>query len=526
MRLDAALAKRKRNLSSGLIKPVSIYKPTNTGEKFHESNAFIQYVRGSVGSGKTTMSIMQIPMLFMQMPVTVTNKRLAKAVIVRNTKSQLLTTTIASWKEHFPEETCGDVVKSPYMHQVHQFVDDDGVENIFEFIFLALDHPKDVRNLLSLEATIFYFNELKEIDFVHFYGAMGRIGRYPRKQLFKNQEDVEKMNAISRILADSNAPHCRHWSVEALEHNGVEDKIRGTDLSKKWEEQNRSVCDFFLQPAPLVREGDDYLPNPEAENIENLSEGYDYYYKQLAANEEWVNVYIMNEYGSVFDGQPVFPEYKSSLHRANKILEPTPGYPLYIGVDLGGTPAAVMLQYVDGQVRVLKEVISDLPIGVRSFIELRIMPILQSDGYRDLDYITDYDKAVGDPDKNTSVYRMDGKILQESGLRGRPCITNNERKRIESVKLALNRLAMGEPGFLLSRECQYLHDCLSGGYKYKQLTESGGRQRYAEKPDKDYYSHGMDALQYAIMRAIGVVMSDKKQKQDHFAVINGVRVKV
>ena len=50
--------------------------------------------------------------------------------------------------------------------------------------------------------------------------------------------------------------------------------------------------------------------NPEAENIENHTAGYGYYFLQLPGKHtEWVNVYVMNRYGSSNPGNLVYPEY-------------------------------------------------------------------------------------------------------------------------------------------------------------------------------------------------------------------------
>ena len=48
-----------------------------------------------------------------------------------------------------------------------------------EVIFLALDDPKDVRKLLSLELTGAWVNECRELPKAVIDGLTHRVGRYP-----------------------------------------------------------------------------------------------------------------------------------------------------------------------------------------------------------------------------------------------------------------------------------------------------------------------------------------------------------
>jgi hypothetical protein len=57
----------------------------------------------------------------------------------------------------------------------------------------------------------------------------------------------------------------------------------------------------------------------------------------------------------------------------------------------------------------------------------------------------------------------------------------------------------GKPAFLIDRRCQQLIKGFEGGYQYKRMEVSG--ERYADKPDKNMYSHIHDALQYMMLGA-------------------------
>ena len=58
---------------------------------------------------------------------------------------------------------------------------------------------------------------------------------------------------------------------------------------------------------------------------------------------------------------------------------------------------------------------------------------------------------------------------------------------------------MVNSGFLIDRRCPSLIKGFEGGYHYKRMEVSG--ERYADKPDKNMYSHIHDALQYLMLGA-------------------------
>jgi len=74
------------------------YMPSPTGVEFHNSNADVRLVLGNVGSGKSTMMIVEILKMCIQQKPDKNNQRTSKWVIVRETYPQLLETTFASFK--------------------------------------------------------------------------------------------------------------------------------------------------------------------------------------------------------------------------------------------------------------------------------------------------------------------------------------------------------------------------------------------------------------------------------------------
>ena len=60
-------------------------------------------------------------------------------------------------------------------------------------------------------------------------------------------------------------------------------------------------------------------------------------------------------------------------------------------------------------------------------------------------------------------------------------------------------MAEGKPAFLIDRRCSMLIKGFEGGYAYRRMEVSG--ERFADKPDKNMYSHVHDALQYMLLGA-------------------------
>ena len=74
----------------------------------------------------------------------------------------------------------------------------------------------------------------------------------------------------------------------------------------------------------------------------------------------------------------------------------------------------------------------------------------------------------------------------------------------------------GKPAFLIDRRCSQLIKGFDGGYAYKRMEVSG--ERYADKPDKNMYSHIHDALQYLMLGAGEGRALMSNQKPSHVVV--------
>ena len=54
----------------------------------------------------------------------------------------------------------------------------------------------------------------------------------------------------------------------------------------------------------------------------------------------------------------------------------------------------------------------------------------------------------------------------------------------------------GKPRFLISPKAKMIRKGLQGGFCYRRLQLSG--EKYTDEPDKNEYSHPVEALEYAL----------------------------
>ena len=176
------------------------YKAEKTIRSFHKSPAFVRGIRGSIGSGKSVACCMEI-LLKAISQTAFEGKRRSKWGIVRGTYGELRTTTIATWLDWFEP-----ITKISYGHPIQgmmSFTLKDGTTVECELIFLALDHPKDIKKLKSLEFTGLFFNEASEINYTHISMGTGRVNRYPSK-------NMGGFN-WSGVIMDTNSPDEANW---------------------------------------------------------------------------------------------------------------------------------------------------------------------------------------------------------------------------------------------------------------------------------------------------------------------------
>lgn len=471
-----------------------IYYPNNIPIQFHNDDTnLVRAMMGPYGSGKTTTCLQEIVLRACNMPIWFNGRRKLKCLIIRNTSGELHTTTLKSWLMWFGE--LGDIKKrqKPVLTYEHTFNDGKGVIEL-ELIFLALDNEDDLTKLRSLEITMAYINELSEVPTGVLPHLIGRIGRYPSKQLCPE-------SFWHGIIADTNPPDQDHW------------------IYKKFEEFPISGWKLYKQPPGLLKNSEgEWIDNTDCDNYKNLQERY---YLNLAngQTEQFIKVFCLGEYGSVGFGKVVYPEYNDDLHSIDKI-DAIQGEPIYLGFDFGFTPACVVCQFTSrGQLLLLKEYTGE-DMGIRTFAESIVIPALS----RDFPYCK-IGNAWADPAgiKGGEVLHELSCIgeLNDLGIKTYPGKTNDIATRIASVRYFLNRMVDGKPCFLLSRlTCPLSRKGFIKSYCYKRLRVIN-EERYQDKPHKNHpFSDLHDGVQYIAMEFAPQSIMKEKGEEKHVNMWN------
>jgi hypothetical protein len=449
-----------------------VYEPAATMLRFHESNKKVRALLGPVGSGKSTTCCIEILSRAMRVPPLGEKKvRHSRWLVARATYAELKSTTITTfryWLGHLGKFRFG----SPITFEAKQALP-DGTTMHLEVVFLPLDTEDAVKRLRSLEITGAWLNEGSLIEANHITEILGRLR-------FRGNDYPQNRQPWRGIIIDSNMPNRRHWLYEVFELDPPGNH------------------ELFIQPPALLRRPDGgYDPNPDAENIDHLPDGYQYYYDMADSKDEKVRrkiaVLVLGEYGSLFTGKPVYDStWSSRIHVAPSPLEPVRHLPLIIGMDWGLNPAAVYTQESGyGGISALDE---DCPLDLtlEAFLSDYVMPKIarRFAGMRI--------EVIGDPSGvNRSAFAQKNgfQIVRSFGLSVTAAYSNDLQSRRDAVSYYLTRTGK----FAVDKaRCPVLIEGFEGGYRFKQRAGGGG---YSEEPDKTHpISDVHDALQYAAMR--------------------------
>jgi len=243
-----------------------------------------------------------------------------------------------------------------------------------------------------------------------------------------------------------------------------------------------------------------WQPNPGAENLSHLPGGSDYYLRMMPGQtDEFIRVFCANERAFVVDGKPVFPEFHDTTHTASEALAPVPEWPLYVGLDFGLSPAAIIGQRgPTGAWHILDELIAE-DMGAQQFGELLVARF--GEWYPEIPEIQLWGDPAGAQRAQTDEKTCFRIIEETTGIRCRPAPSNNFTLRREAVASVLRRLVDGKPAFRLSPHCRTLRRALMGGYRFRRLALRGDESRFHDVAEKNSYSHPADALQYLLAGA-------------------------
>lgn len=439
---------------------------------YYLDNSEVAVIEGPVGSAKTTASCLRLHRHALAQTPSLDGWGRTRFAVVRQTKPQLKDTTMVTWKRVFPENEYGVIEAMAQTWKFHPEGHPWPIEA--EFIFRALDDPDDVANLLSLEVTGFYMNEVREADETI-------IGHLRQRCRYLNSERA----AVWRgWIGDTNSWDMDHW---------LEDRL-ATHPRAGWK--------HFRQPGGM---------DPNAENLENLEQteetlklpfndprrrerGRVYYTKALEDySTDEARVYVHAERAPLKSGKPIYTEFRDRTHISTFELDPR--IPLRIGYDFGRTPAAVIGQRTTLGRYLIRHELCGVDIGIKAHAEelKRFLAEKFPQGY-------EVELLTGDPagetkegDEETAFTRLKAAGFEMAA----PASTNELSLRIETVQNAFRLMREGDPMLVIHPECKMLRRACIDGYHYRKLQVAGNR--YSDQPNKNAWSHPGEALQYFLL---------------------------
>ena len=449
------------------------YSAPPTCAAFMKSQSFGRLIAGPVGSGKTTACLFELFRRACEQTPAHDGIRYTRFAIVRQTLRQLKDTVlkdITSWLDGVAEYKVSE-------NTVHIRIGD--VRS--EWLLIPLDDPEDQRRLLSMQITGAWMSECIEMDVGIVSPLAGRCGRYPAANLGGA--------SWFGIIADTNMPsEGSDWH-----------KFMALDTPPDWQ--------IFIQPGGMEDNAENLewlIQTPETLKLPVTSEvrraqGRTYYERFIRSNsEDWCKRYVHALFGDDPSGSAVFRDsFKSAFHVVEG-LTPVAGHPLIVGQDFGRDPCSVICQLDHrGRLLVLKEVVVD-DMGLELHVERNLRPALA-----DAAFLGRAIAIVGDPAGRSkgSIYEETSfDALKRMGFQAFPAPTNDIDKRLRAIEAFLLAQRDGGPAILIDKEkCPTVVRALSGGYRYAK-TRAGQRKPL---PDKNAYSHIIDALQYAALAAHG-----------------------
>lgn len=507
------------------------YSASRTGSAFlasFDEGINFKCIRGPIGDGKSVLMCFYIVLKsHSQIAIEVEEGgtrrmvRWSKWLIARHTFKALEETTIETWNQWFGDRTRWK--KNPGL--VGRYEEDlpDGTLCRIDFVCHALDSPRILNDLQSLELSGAWINEATQTTLK----IVGRV--FTRLKRFNPIPGLKDKPRPFHVIMDTNSPNETNWWYR-----------------KEVVEQPEGWM-FFVCPPAVLQEVDEktgklkYVPNDvehaakhgirPAENVREIDGGYheglSYWMDMISSlDDDDTRTLLMNKFGLSVSGQAVFAaSWDNSRNRVSPdSCRFEKGMMILMGMDLGRTPACAIAQMgLDGVVRIKRAVttwnqrlnngsggLERMDVG--QFWEERLRPVLVNEfGYPRCRHICFADPAGKNFNEVVSISAIER--LSSLGLNVIPCdkvptyssdrmdVTegNNVEIRIACVDELLRR---GKLVVSDCDECRMILDGFNGKYCYRKMrATSDGAERYDDKPDKNDWSHIMDAVQYLCLGA-------------------------
>lgn len=477
-----------------LITPTGMFIARHNGKIFATGN-----------SAKTSWAIMELLRTAMlQEPSFIDNTRYTRMLVVRNTYSLLKSNTIPSMRNMLGpllQVTEGSQPTGKVRAQLG-----DGTMLNMDIQFLALDSEDAQDKLLGAEPTMVLCDELNMMPESVVFALVRRLGRYPSG----TKGRVTRTGIIGVFNGPVKGSWLHRWYLGERDRE-FEQTARQMGVSK--------FVEFFKQPAALIPPpgypnshdpNAEWTPNPLAENIHNLAQGYGYYYAMLADPDPGkIQSYVMGDFADVKHGKVVFPEFHRDVHtfpaqsvNTHELRE------YYLSFDFGRTPVCIVgYLATDGSLLVLDEFMGE-DMSVDTLYRTEVLPALKQ---RYPNAVCA--KAWGDPagmvqGQNLDLSMFD--VLRRLGVPiTAPTRSNKLEPRLQAVRSFMTALGHnGKPRLRIRDNCKFLIQAMAADYIYENRG-SGGTHDTPTKSHVGWVSDLADAAQYLSLGLLRII-SDRE----------------
>lgn len=436
------------------------------------------------GNSAKTTGIIWMLMLLAISQAPINGLRSSRVLVGRNTMKMLRSSTIQSFKQTVGNLLTFKTGSSPMRAFLRCSLNDGTTVNC-DFDFISFDSTDSLNTLLGYEPTVVFLDEVSELPEELVLAAARRIGRFPDPKLACGDN--------FQLLMATNGPKKNHWLYKWA-MGEMDEKFAVSSA-----QMGRPYFEFFKQPAALIRpkeEGGQWLPNPMAENIENLMGGYAYYYQMLTGDDDAIRAYVEGDFSDLRQGKVVFPSFSKELHVIPKDRVPANGQPLYVSFDFGRTPVClVAVATSGGRVIIIDEVMGE-DMSVKTLWIENVEPVLRK--HYPQSWV---ERGWGDPAGQSEAQSVDLSpydVLQQQGVDIQNPGTNLLPPRLEAVREMLNTLATdGKPMLQITDNCRYTINALNDDYIYEQVRGKNDVVKdIPTKTHENWVSDLADAVQY------------------------------
>lgn len=473
--------------------------PGPVGDAFFKSIGPIDLIMGPGGSGKTVACVFKGPTLAARyFPVCKDGWVKVKVACIRDTYRDFDRTALESWYNAFPKNHPWTVSHAggqdrPVVHRLQWKAHRQGIGEIkidYTMQTGAIGENNIEQYIKGYEISAGWLNECDMIDETVPGLLLQRTGRYPPVEEIRPDElervskDGQRAFEIMGLTAepgevilprmvwgDFNPPDVDNWTYKFC----VDEKRKGFN--------------HFWQPGGL---------SPNAEN--RVGKPRSSYELEAATQEEHIVVRMVHSrFGYKREGKPVYSTFDHQRFVSDSDLDPIKGLPLAMGLDAGGSPAAVIGQFgAFGQLRLLAEICAEPGTGPSRFAEMVLECLMERFPNMPIN------EAWADP---SAFYGGDNQSNELSDLAHMevvaralninilPAPSNEVKVRQEAVRWYLGKaLDPGRERLVIDPRMKKIIGGFNAHYMLTKQASKGETDALAVK--KNAYSHPHDALQY------------------------------